>query len=266
MLVNDILYSFSIANSNFFALLSEKSNKKLVEKIKEYNFEFNITPPYEYSDTMIIENPFSKEIIYIKCNEGVSNKVTEYKSESLYFNDKTIVFNKKIENESLELNNCILVFSFENDTQKIEFINSKIISPFTATTKSRSEQVLKEKRSFLLLKDYIKKYDIDLFKLLSGDSTYFKKLEETFDFILLESENKLLQNVCNAIFNSFNMNNHRIESKKKSIMSLFLFAKKKMHLEYNRMPMENKQLMTVFTFSMFIMFLSIMINFLGFFT
>lgn len=265
MLVNDILYSFTIANSNFFALLSEKSNKKLVEKIKGYNFEFEIVPPYEYNNEMRVEDIFSKEIIYLKCNEGGTNKISEYKSESLYFNENKVVFNKKIKNESLELNNCMLIFSFENNEQKIDFINSEMTYS-TMNRKDRTEQVLKEKKSFLLLKDYLNKYNIDLFKIISGDSSYLESLNESFDFILLENENKLLQNICYAIFNSFNINNYKIQSKKKNIINWVSFQKKKKHMEYNRMPMESKQLMIVLTFSMFIMFLSVIINFLGLFT
>lgn len=268
MMVKDVLYSFNQVNSDFIDFLSEENNKKILNKIKEYNLEFDITGPYENNDVITVQNIFSEDKIYIKCNEKSFNKIVAYQSETLYFTENNMVFNTTIKNDLLDLNGCKLIFTIEDNEQKIDFINSKIDSyknDVTNRVSIRTEQVLKEKSSFILLKQYINKYNIDMFKIITGNVEYFKSLDETFDMVALETENKLLETVCNTIFNSFNIDNYKIERKNKNIESLFLFKKKKTKLKYYRMPMESKQLMIVLGFTAFITFLCVIINFLGFF-
>lgn len=230
MIINDIqikqmIDNFFINNEDFISLFKD-NNPLLLKKIKDYNIEFEVSLIHSNSNIILIKNKFNDFKIYVKYDEVRNKLLFEYNSEFLYFNDENLIITKKIEKAKVNLKNCKIEIMFKNNIQEISFINS----PFNIKTDSasgRTDKILSEKKDFNLFKKYVEEYNVNLLKIVQGDETYLKELEQAFEIIFLTDDNFILKEICNDIFNILKIENVLIESKKKNPLNYFNLIKKK---------------------------------------
>lgn len=220
MSFNNLISEFAKNNKIFLNLLTTKNALK---KIKKYNVDLlNESIKAENGNSSKIKLFMVDKSYSTTFNTPIIKKVDKlfpegfiYESNQVTITEDLFIYNFHFGKDSKLFNDLYLKIIFKKEDIQLElFKKEKINSKYTPSILPTDLENIK------LINDSVSKYNINIYKIVLGDSDYIKELNVIYDQILLESDNNILKELINNtdLVGSLNLNSYIIEKNKYNII------------------------------------------------
>lgn len=220
MSFNNLISEFAKNNKDFLNLLTTKNALK---KIKKYNVDL-------LNESIKVENGNSSKTKLFMVDKSYSTTLNTpiikevdkvfpegfiYESNEATIQEDLFIYNFYFGKDSKLFNDLYLKIIFRKEDIQLELFKKKVNDgKYTPSILPTDLENIK------LINDSVSKYNIDIYKIVLGDSDYIKKLNVIYDQILLESDNNILEELINktALVGSLNLNSYIIEKNNYNII------------------------------------------------